>query len=269
MATEGHPNRPFKELSDNNQHTFLTDALVKYVDEWQPPTSDLYPTYERVVVGWPNFVIGFNLLESAFKFLIRSRQEPQWDSQRDRKKDLRLHDLADLYGLLDEQAKNCFDSHFTYLRLSVQGWPNPTERLDAFLSDQEGVWKYRYALVEDTTDLPAYDLLVIRELCIASIYLLYPGWPTAYSHIARRIAQYKMDDIRDETEQRWCRAQGDSVSKPSRSPSTMRSIDLALWEKGVQTGDVYLAQTFLSRFQYEVEGYAFDLQMERLGIKRI
>lgn len=83
------------------------------------------------------------------------------------------------------------------------------------------MWRWRYALIEpvvksekDSDRVEYYSLIDIRELCIASLFLMEKGYPRRYASITERVKRPKTE--RD-------------------SESTLRAVDLFLWKGGVTT----------------------------------
>ena len=263
---DGHPDRPFCDLGDENQSAYLRDLLMNYTAGFKVDPPDMFPQYDLFVKGLPTFVTGAWLLECAFKLLIRSKNN--WEVGK-----TKTHHLDILFAELDDNSKGVFGKHLRALRLSVAGWPNPRETIEDFLKDHSRSWEvYRYAPIEkiDMNKNPAYPLLEIRELCIAAIRALHGRESSQYGTLPDRVLLYMQNDFKRDLEDRWYRNQGGvgEIIRPDHSDgklNSMRRIDMALWENGVFSSAEYALIRMENELIRQVDEFAQAIEMTQLG----
>ena len=263
---DGHPDRPFCDLGDENQSAYLRDLLMNYTAGFKVDPPDMFPQYDLFVKQLPTFVVGAWLLECAFKLLIRSKNN--WEVGK-----TKTHHLDILFAELDDNSKGVFGKHLRALRLSVAGWPNPRETIEDFLKVHSRSWEvYRYAPIEkiDIDKNPSYPLLEIRELCIAAIRALVGHGTRQYGALPVRVLWYMENEFERELQNRWHRAQGGvgEIIRPDHSDgklNSMRRIDMALWENGVFSSAEYALIRMENELIRQVDEFAQAIEMTQLG----
>lgn len=261
---DGHPNRPFCDLGDENQLSHLRKLLRNYVAGFKVDPPDMFPQYTLFVAQLPTYVVGAWLLECAFKYLVRSKNG--WDTT-----GTRTHKFDELFAKLDVDSQDVFRKHFNDLRLSIAGWENPRESIEDFFKVHSRSWEvYRYAPIEkiDMDKNPAYPLLEIRELCIAAIHTLVGSGTRQYGTLGVRVFWYMANDFEREWEDRRHRAQsaGGGIIRPERDDS-MRRIDMALWENGVASHNEYALIRMENEIKRQVNEFARAVRETQLGIE--
>ena len=218
--------------------TALEKEITKYKKE--PVEKDMIPEH-MVAQAWGYVVVGYFLLEEAFKALLHLREKcvP------------RSHSLSILFCLFEDNDRGVLREFYTDYRATAGGRMSefPFDTLDGFLSNLDGDSKrsnghggsfaWRYFLIEDNRNskMPTVSIEYLHEIAYGCSVMLEHAHYGLFDPL-QRTKSWRMRQERETKQDNWLTArmnsegwgdQGDRIEK-LWGPDYMHRYDLIFFE---------------------------------------
>ena len=156
---------------------WLNAALKKEKEKYEkcPVIPDMVQDYVAAQ-GWGYVVVGYFLVEQAFKALLHVRGKPV----------SRIHSLSDLFALIGQEDKEVLREYYTDFKMTIGGNTGqfPFESLDDFLVNLDGdkddrgnyigsfVWRYFLIEEKQSQVMPLVSVEYLHEIIFACIQII-------------------------------------------------------------------------------------------------
>ena len=155
----------------------LDTALKKEQEKYEkcPVIQDMAPDHETAQ-GWGYVVVGYFLVEQAFKALLHVRGKPV----------SKIHSLSDLFDLIGQEDKEVLRECYNDFKMTIGGNTSqfPFKSLDDFLVNLDGdkndrgnhigsfVWRYFLIEEKQSQAIPLVSVEYLHEIILACIQII-------------------------------------------------------------------------------------------------
>ena len=156
---------------------WLETALEKEKEKHEkcPVTPDVVHDYVTAQ-GWGYVVVGYFLVEQAFKALLHVRGKPV----------CKIHSLSGLFDLISQEDKEVLREYYTDFKMTIGGNTGqfPFKSLDDFLVNLDGdkdgrgnhigsfVWRYFLIEEKESQKMPLVSIDYMHEIVYACIQII-------------------------------------------------------------------------------------------------